>query len=176
MCLNRGSSHTRSTRLFTGPETEHMDERLLSPTSASQDGRTLSGTVASRRSRASLATEEIVNTAFDLLPAFYHLLSAPSFFLSFLSCLCLLRSMFSVVTNLTNTILGSGMLGLPHAFAECGFLQHPTHFLHRPFTAFTSSAGFSAPSSWSSPPFPPPSLSTFSASRPRRWVCLPTTT
>eukprot|EP00471_Norrisiella_sphaerica_P012048 CAMPEP_0184504326 /NCGR_PEP_ID=MMETSP0113_2-20130426/52406_1 /TAXON_ID=91329 /ORGANISM="Norrisiella sphaerica, Strain BC52" /LENGTH=137 /DNA_ID=CAMNT_0026893965 /DNA_START=71 /DNA_END=485 /DNA_ORIENTATION=- len=31
-------------------------------------------------------------------------------------------SMFSCIINLSNTILGAGMLGLPHAFANSGYL------------------------------------------------------
>ena len=30
-------------------------------------------------------------------------------------------TMSSCIVNLANTILGAGMLGLPHAFAECGW-------------------------------------------------------
>ena len=33
-----------------------------------------------------------------------------------------MASLGSCVVALTNTILGSGMLGLPHAFAACGYL------------------------------------------------------
>jgi hypothetical protein len=30
---------------------------------------------------------------------------------------------FSSVVNLANTVVGAGMLGLPHAFAECGYVM-----------------------------------------------------
>ena len=38
-------------------------------------------------------------------------------------------SMFSVTSVLTNNILGSGMLGLPHAFSECGLVL-TSSFIH----------------------------------------------
>ena len=39
-------------------------------------------------------------------------------------------SLFSVSAALTNNILGAGVLGIPHAFAECGYHTCSFYFIY----------------------------------------------
>jgi hypothetical protein len=55
-------------------------------------------------------------------------------------------SLFSCVVNLANTVVGAGMLGLPHAFSECGWVtgfvllvRRMRRWRHKQFTQHPSS-------------------------------------